>query len=71
MKQILSVALVMSIALLVVGASYLTYVARRTPSIIAPENDLRSRIGHLAYEVTKNGATEPPFQNEYWDEKRA
>ena len=29
--------------------------------------ELRSRLTSLQYEVTQHDATEPPFQNEYWD----
>jgi methionine-R-sulfoxide reductase len=28
---------------------------------------LRRELSHLAFEVTQNAATEPPFHNEYWD----
>ena len=28
---------------------------------------LRAQLSHLAFEVTQNAATEPPFQNEFWD----
>jgi len=31
---------------------------------------LRKRLAPLQYEVTQEEGTEPPFQNEYWDEKR-
>jgi peptide methionine sulfoxide reductase msrA/msrB len=31
---------------------------------------LRKKLTPLQYEVTQNEATEPPFKNAYWDEKR-
>ena len=31
------------------------------------KNELRSKLSPLQFEVTQNSATEPPFQNEYWD----
>jgi len=31
--------------------------------------ELRKRLTPLQYEVTQNSATEPPFQNEYWNHK--
>ncbi len=31
---------------------------------------LKLRLSKLQYEVTQNNATEPPFQNEFWDNKR-
>ncbi|WP_284238613.1 peptide-methionine (R)-S-oxide reductase MsrB [Paenibacillus glycanilyticus] len=33
------------------------------------ENELRSRLNPIQYEVTQNNATERPFTGEYWDHK--
>lgn len=32
--------------------------------------ELRQRLSDLQYQVTQCDATEPPFRNPYWDEKR-
>jgi methionine-R-sulfoxide reductase len=34
------------------------------------ESELRRRLTPLQFEVTQHEGTEPPFQNEYWDEHR-
>jgi peptide methionine sulfoxide reductase msrA/msrB len=36
----------------------------------SPRDDLRSRLTPLQYQVTQEGATEPPFRNEYWNDER-
>jgi methionine-R-sulfoxide reductase len=35
-----------------------------------PDPDLKQRLTPMQYQVTQCDATEPPFQNEYWDEHR-
>ena len=35
------------------------------------EAELRKRLSPLQFEVTQGEGTEPPFDNEYWDEHRA
>ena len=32
--------------------------------------DLRDRLTRMQFEVTQNSATEPPFANEFWDNKK-
>lgn len=34
------------------------------------KNELIKRLSPIQYDVTQNNATEPPFKNEYWNEKR-
>jgi len=34
------------------------------------DEELRKRLTSLQYKVTRHGGTEPPFRNEYWDNKR-
>lgn len=35
------------------------------------DEELRRRLSPLQYKVTQENATEPPFKNEYWNNKRA
>lgn len=37
---------------------------------IPADEELKRRLTSLQYSVTRENATEPPFQNEYWDNKR-
>lgn len=39
-------------------------------SSIPSKEELRARLTPEQYRVTQEGATEPPFQNEYWDNTR-
>lgn len=32
------------------------------------QSELKKKLNQLQYEVTQNNATEPPFQNEYWNQ---
>ena len=34
------------------------------------DQELRARLTRDQYEVTQHAATEPPFQNEFWNQKR-
>lgn len=35
-----------------------------------PDEELRERLTKLQYDVTQRDATEPPFRNAYWDNKK-
>lgn len=43
----------------------------QTPYVKPSDADLRKRLSPLQYRVARQDATEPPFGNEYWNNKKA
>lgn len=42
-----------------------------TDYIKPPESELRKLLSHIQFEVTQHEGTEPAFNNEFWDNKKA
>jgi peptide methionine sulfoxide reductase msrA/msrB len=49
------------------GGDSLTGTTRYTKP---PESELHSKLSPLQYDITQQDATEPPFHNTYWDNKK-
>ena len=44
--------------------------AANTPHTIPSDAELREKLSDMQYKVTRQDGTEPPFNNEYWDNKQ-
>ena len=60
-----SLGLRMGLGMVVIGL--VAQVALAREGKIPSKEELKKRLTPLQYEVTQNGATEPPFKNAYWD----
>lgn len=70
MHRVLVVILILALSFLTVAVS--VYFIPRSPSSSQDsKSDLRARLTPLQYTVTQENGTEPPFKNEYWDNKQA
>ena len=69
------------LALLLIATGYAVYASdTKGPETSAaagearyqkpPDGELKGRLTPMQYSVTQHDDTEPPFDNEYWDEKR-
>jgi len=53
------------------GIEMETQIPKKGKTYQKPDDvSLRKKLSPLQYEVTQRNGTEPPFQNEYWDNKR-
>ena len=80
MKKAFAVLILASVAVAawMVNAQTLTGNTASPPAASGPaayhkpsDSQLREQLSSLQYDVTQNDATERPFDNRYWNEKRA
>ena len=62
-------------SLLVAALSWPVFAAEKEDTSVtkykkASDQELKQRLSPLQYKVTQSEGTEPPFQNEHWDNKR-
>lgn len=57
--------------LLILASGLQAQKARADGKTIPSKEELKAQLTPMQYEVTQNNGTEPPFQNAYWNNKKA